>query len=381
MKDLTPVLILDGGLGTTLEDKYHVDFSSDKTPLWSSHLLVSDQATLLACQSEFANAGADVILTATYQVSIEGFAATKTPEWPRGISIANIGQFLEDAVLIASQAAPPESQIALSLGPYGATMIPSTEYSGVYDDEGVRNLSSWHYQRLMLFAKVPKLLSRINLVALETIPRIDEIIVVRKMISEQRSRFSGSSGDKIIGKLPQNCLPMWISCVYPGEDERLPDGGSVEDAVAAMLSSEVSAYVPWGIGINCTKVGKLASLVKRYEKAVQGLIDTNILVDWPSLVLYPDGTNGEVYNTTTKTWELPEGRKAPEVPWEIQLAEVVNATMSRGEWRSILVGGCCKSTPSDIKRLRELFPVAQDGLSDADTQDERIHDGLGSGSG
>ena len=71
-----PILLLDGGLGTCLESApYDVHFSSD-TPLWSSHLLASSPKTLLEVHKAYAAAGADVLLTATYQASYEGFAAT-----------------------------------------------------------------------------------------------------------------------------------------------------------------------------------------------------------------------------------------------------------------------------------------------------------------
>ena len=66
-----PILVLDGGLGTTLEDEHKVKFST-ATPLWSSHLLVENVEILNTVQRDFANAGADIILTATYQASIQG---------------------------------------------------------------------------------------------------------------------------------------------------------------------------------------------------------------------------------------------------------------------------------------------------------------------
>ena len=313
MKHPIPIRILDGGLGTSLEDKYGVKFSLH-TPLWSSHLLLSDQKTLLECQTDFAEAGADILLTATYQVSISGFAATRTPEWPRGVSLPNIGQFLEDAVLIAESAGRGgggrggsggsgngSTEIAISLGPYGATMVPSTEYTGAYDKDhiGTNKLAQWHFERVMLYAKQQGLMSRVRYLAFETIPRLDEVKAIRGVLASFKT-------------------PGWISCVFPGHDDndRLPDGSTVEDVVTAALAcggEMTTKRPPWGIGINCTKIQKLSGLVKKFEKAVQGLIDLGDLHGWPSLVLYPDGTNGEVYNTTTKTWELPAGSTKPEV--------------------------------------------------------------------
>ncbi|KAK0734602.1 Homocysteine S-methyltransferase [Lasiosphaeria miniovina] len=347
MRDGTPILILDGGLGTSLEDKYGVVFS-EQTPLWSSHLLVADQQKLLACQSDFAQAGADVLLTATYQASIEGFAATRTAEWPRGVSIANVGQFLEDAVLIARQTGAP--RVALSLGPYGATMVPSTEYSARYDGEHdtADKLEDWHTQRFMLFAKVAGLLRVPDYLAFETIPRVDEILAIRRLLAAQSHLLTR------FGEFSRTGMSAWISCVFPGDGETLPDGTSVEEVVVTALSTEVASVVPWGIGINCTRVAKLPGLLRRFESAVQALVDAGGIVKWPSLVLCPDGTNGEVYNTATKTWEFPEEEKTSRTPWQEQIFEAVKGTRARGKWESILVGGCCKTTDSDIERLRWL---------------------------
>lgn len=120
-----------------------------------------------------------------------------------------------------------------------------------------------------------------------------------------------------------------------------------------MLDPSLAKAVPWGVGINCTKVWKLDSLLRRYEAAIKNLLHEGVIADWPALVLYPDGTNGEVYNTTTKQWELPEGAEREDrIPWEKQLTEVVRATEERGKWPQIIVGGCCRASPSDIKRLR-----------------------------
>ena len=88
-----PLLLLDGGLGTALEEEKGICFTDD-TPLWSSHLLVSSPETLLEVHSGYATAGADVLLTATYQASFHGFEETlkgisnkdiaKVPGWEAG---------------------------------------------------------------------------------------------------------------------------------------------------------------------------------------------------------------------------------------------------------------------------------------------------------
>ncbi|KAJ4418883.1 AdoMet-homocysteine methyltransferase [Neurospora sp. IMI 360204] len=341
-----PVQILDGGLGTTLEDLHDITFSFE-TPLWSSHLLVSgEEDKLLDCHEAFKKAGANIISTATYQTSIHGFAATKvecSSNQVDGIDKEGIPRFLNRAVVLAANAAGREGHVALSLGPYGATMIPSTEYSAKYDPEhqDVQSLEKWHKERLHLFKDVDT--KQVNYIAFETVPRLDEIVAIRNLLS----------ADKIPTSLRER--PVWISSLYPNDDEKLPDGSTVEEVVKAVLTHKEGLETPWGIGINCTKVEKLDSLVKRYEDAIQTCIDNREPMDWPSLVLYPDGANGEVYNTATKTWELPPGQKQPEAPWEATLANVVGAARQRGKWKSIIVGGCCKASPEHIRKLRKTL--------------------------
>ncbi|KAJ5626737.1 hypothetical protein N7528_004164 [Penicillium herquei] len=339
------VQILDGGLGTSLQDKYGVKFDSKTTPLWSSDLLVTDTVTLEACQKDFIDSGADVLLTATYQVSPEGFQRTKTATHPDGIPVSAISSYIQTAVDVAERATAGRSaKIALSLGPYGACMVPGQEYSGAYDEahDSEEALYQWHLERLRLVLSAEgDLVSRLKYIAFETLPRLDEVRAVRRAIKEARIES----------------VPFWIACVFPREDECLPDGSSVEQVVDAAILPMESGLAPWGIGMNCTKVHKLSGLVDRFGACVEKVLASGTVQTVPSLILYPDGTNGEVYNTTTQTWEKPEGTadQKDTRPWETQLAQVVNDARLKGPFTSFLVGGCCKATHSDIGKLRDQF--------------------------
>ncbi|KAJ5947851.1 hypothetical protein N7466_000866 [Penicillium verhagenii] len=345
---MATVKILDGGLGTSLQDQYGVEFDSTTTPLWSSHMLVSDPTTLEACQKDFCVAGADVLLTATYQVSPEGFQRTKTAEFPNGIPSTAIGRYLQTAVDVAERANVCDgAQVALSLGPYGACMIPGQEYSGAYDaaHDGEEELYQWHLERLRLVLGAEgNLIQRLQYVAFETLPRLDEVRAVRRAI-----RDAGITE-----------VPYWIACVFPGDDGLLPDGSSIEQVVdAAVGPMEGGGLAPWGIGINCTKIHKLPGLVDRFGACIAEVVAGGKILSVPSLVLYPDGTNGEVYNTTTQVWEKPEdpsyGGLRDTRLWETQMAQVVNDAYEKGPFKSFLVGGCCKASHHDIKKLRDQF--------------------------
>ncbi|KAK7955341.1 hypothetical protein PG988_016035 [Apiospora saccharicola] len=381
------VHILDGGLGTSLEDRYGVVFD-DSTPLWSSHLIVSDPDMLLACQRDFVEAGADVLLTATYQASIEGFARTKVPAYPEGIPRHAVERYLANAVKIAERASkrsrPQEGQssaasLALSLGPYGACMLPGQEYSGKYDDEhnDEESLYRWHLERLRLFTNVQGLMDRITYVAFETLPRLDEIRAVRRAYHDARI-----TKDK----------KLWISCVFPGEAMALPDGTSVDHAVRGMLEPLRGGSKPWGIGINCTKMHKLASLIASYGESVRDVTmcaaSSGLAIGAaPCLLVYPDGTKGEVYNTTTKKWEK-QGPEQPsrtstssstpsvadhhEEPWAKELAKIVRTAQDQGVFKSFMLGGCCKASATDISELRQEFPPGPSSSGSSSSRNRRI---------
>lgn len=338
---MTEVYILDGGLGTSLEQHYGVTFSQSR-PLWSGDLVVSDPDTLRQCQQDFGQIPVDILLTATYQTSFEGFSKTTSSEFPEGIPAAAVPRFVDQAVQVAQEASTPNVKIALSVGPYGACMIPSQEYSGIYDADHDSEdlLIEWHSRRFELFAGIPDLASRVRFIALETVPRKDEIIALRKAIGKTHNLQK---------------IPFWISCLYPNDNGQLPDGTPATEVVKSMLSREYGP-LPWGIGINCTKIERIRPIIAQYEAAVEQLIQEGEVPAWPALVLYPDGTNGEVYNTTSQQWEKPVAENdIHRIPWEAQLASYVQEIKSTQKWKEIVVGGCCMADFHAISKLKELL--------------------------
>ncbi len=67
--DLSGLHVLDGGMATELERR---GFDLDG-PLWSAHVLESSPEAIAAVHRDYLEAGADCLLTASYQVSAEGF--------------------------------------------------------------------------------------------------------------------------------------------------------------------------------------------------------------------------------------------------------------------------------------------------------------------
>jgi homocysteine S-methyltransferase len=222
-----PILLLDGGLGTTLEDLHAVRFSTE-TPLWSGHCLVADPATLERCQSSFAAVGADVVLTATYQASFAGFARTpRIHEDGVGYTEYEAKKFMQSAVPIArralKEAGRDDGVVALSLGAFGATMTPSQEYTGAYPEKYAewKGLYEFHIERIRVFIDDMKTWDDIDIVAFETLPVSREVRAVREVMSQLEKEGIQKR--------------FWVSCVFPREDLRLPDGSSVEEVVQELL--------------------------------------------------------------------------------------------------------------------------------------------------
>ena len=104
---------------------------------------------------------------------------------------------------------------------------------------------------------------------------------------------------------------------------------------------------------------KLGGLVEKFERASK---EQKLVL--PRLVIYPDGALGSTYDTATHKWVAEEGsgdngtslRKG----WHEEVAEIVREALGSGAWKGVMVGGCCKTTPSHITRLSKLIEEPQE---------------------
>ena len=154
------VVLLDGGFATRLEHRGH-DLSD---ALWSARLLLDEPDAIRATHADFFAAGAEVAITASYQVSESGFLAA-------GRTVAEAREALARSVRLARAAAAQfdgERWVAASIGPYGASLADGSEYRGDYG-LSVAELRAWHRPRLELLAEAGA-----DLFACETIPCLAE---------------------------------------------------------------------------------------------------------------------------------------------------------------------------------------------------------------
>lgn len=313
-------VVLDGGLATTLES--HGRDLND--PLWSARVILEDPDALARVHTEFLEAGADVIATATYQATLEGFMN-------RGLSREEAVAAMEKAVEVAvgardrfwetfaagsgAVALSPSGKesgrrlrplVAASIGPYGAYLADGSEYTGAYPlDETA--LAAFHRPRWEILAA-----SDADLLACETIPSGPEVRALLRLLDETPDRWA------------------WIS-VQCRDARTLADGTPLEEAAA--LCDAVPHVA--AVGVNCVS----PDLVSGILQVLRGATEKPVAV-------YPN--SGEGWDGRAKRWT---GRG-------------VSLVHRAREWReegARVLGGCCRVSPSAIGAMRRELMDAGGG--------------------
>jgi homocysteine S-methyltransferase len=282
-------LVLDGGLGTRLEER-GADVSS---LLWSARVLADEPDRVLDVHRDYFAAGADVAITASYQVTFEGCArAGFGPDETTGLLLRSV----ELARRARDEAG--HGWVAASIGPYGAMLADGSEYRGDLG-LGVDELRRWHGERVRVLAGAGA-----DLIAVETLPSLVEV-------------------EAVLAELDGSGASAWIS-VTP-LDGRLRSGEPVASAFA--LAAEVDEVV--AVGVNCCAPGE-----------VLGAIDAAREVTGKPIVVYPN--SGETWDAEARRW-----RGDAVFPTElVQSWRVAGAA---------LVGGCCRIGPTQITAIAQAL--------------------------
>ena len=254
-----PVLI-DGGLSTQLEAMGH----DVQDPLWTARVLVDHPEVVTAAHRAFHAAGAQVAITASYQVSRAGFRAV-------GLSDADADAALRASVSAARQAGC--EIVAASIGPYGAITHDGAEYRGRYG-RSIDELASFHAERIAVLVDAGP-----DLLAVETIPDADEMTAIVQVLQAHPD------------------VPAW--CSFTAADgAHLWAGQPIEDAVriAASCPSVVA------VGINCTAPEHGPELIVRVAAT------TTLPV-----IAYPNA--GGAWDAATGTWAEPSTETAEVSTW------------------------------------------------------------------
>ena len=115
---------LDGGLSTALEN----NGNKLTTSLWTGALIRTNPAQITKAHLDFINAGAQIIITSSYQLSYTGCGARGWSEDETDQALIASTQLAKNAVTESSK----DVKVAASVGPYGASLADGSEYKGNY---------------------------------------------------------------------------------------------------------------------------------------------------------------------------------------------------------------------------------------------------------
>ena len=275
---------LDGGLSAALEN----NGNKLTTSLWTGELIRTDPAQITKAHLDFINAGAQIIITSSYQLSYSGCGA-------RGWSEAETNQGLIAATALAKKAVTESGKnvkVAASVGPYGASLADGSEYKGNY---GVSKqvLTDFHAKRLeILISTSPDYL------ALETMPDTFEVEVLLELLSD--------------------CpIPFWVSYSCKA--------GNQTNAGQSFAQAVAIAQDGLAVGINCTPPDLITELLLSAKS------------DKP-FVVYPN--SGRIWDAVKKEWTGSDG-----VGFDEKLLGEWKAAGAQ------YIGGCCGIGPAEIEQI------------------------------
>lgn len=283
-------ILLDGGLSNQLEAQ-GCDLSD---ALWSARLLADGPGQIEAAHTAYVRAGAQVLITASYQASFEGFRQ-------RGIGRAEAAGLFARGVELARRAAGAVDRdvwVAASVGPYGAVTADGAEYRGRYGLT-VRELERFHRPRIEALAAAGP-----DVLALETVPDMDEAQALLRVAAE--------------------CgLPVWLSYTVAGDRTRA--GQRLEEAFGLVVGDEQVVAA----GVNCCDPAD-----------VDGALRTAAQVTGKPVVVYPN--SGERWDAKGRRW----AGGATFDPGRVRAWQDAGAR---------LIGGCCRVGPATIAGLAALL--------------------------
>lgn len=297
-------LILHGALGTELEFLGH-DVSGK---LWSAKYLLEDPDLIRSVHETYLRAGSDIVTTSSYQASLQGLCdyglSQKEAEKIIALTVdlakkarENVWQELSEE----EKQVRPYPLISGDVGPYAAYLADGSEYTGDYGDIDKEALKDFHRPRLAVLLEKGS-----DLLALETIPSFLEAQALTELLQEEFP-----DAEAYMSFTAQN-------------SSSISDGTAIED-VAALLDGVPQILA---VGINCSSPLVYDELLKKISA----------VTDKP-LVTYPN--SGEVYDGQHQTWTQTADKSHT----------LLENTLSWQNLGAKVVGGCCRTRPSDIESL------------------------------
>ena len=302
--DIFPLMVLDGAFATELERR-GCDLNNS---LWSAKVLMESPEMIGEVHTDYFDAGADCVITASYQATVEGFRRHGLSETE---ALALIGKSVEIAINARDrfwETCPrrthrPRPIVAASVGPYGAFLADGSEYRGDYH-VSEEDLLGFHFSRMKSLVDAGA-----DILACETIPCMMEARAITRLLQEE---FPGHFA--------------WMS--FSAKDgKHISNGELIADCAKELEScSQIAA-----IGVNCTAPQHIRSLIHEIQRNCT-----------KPVIIYPN--SGESYEAGTKTWDGSQ--------CEGSFSSHARQWFEDG---ARIIGGCCRTSPEDIRAIAGWF--------------------------
>ncbi len=272
--------------------------------LWTARALITDRDAILRAHLTYLDAGAQCIISGSYQASLQAFESIGIEHKEAEELILRSIDIAHTAVDSYQKSNPKKFRplVAASIGPYGALLADGSEYHGNY---GVTDelLHQFHISKIHLLDK-----SNADILAIETIPSYQESQVLAEILTEVKKK-------------------TWISFSCKDEDH-------INDGTPIVQCLELFDLIPtvFAVGVNCTHPKYISGLIKKVKTHSK---DKKVIV-------YPN--SGELYDATTKTW--------------LNTANTGDISLLAREWHRLgadIIGGCCRIGPAEIEAIGKVI--------------------------
>jgi homocysteine S-methyltransferase len=259
------------------------------TSLWTGEVIRTAPSEITKAHLDFINAGSQVIITSSYQLSYLGCGKRGWSEAETDEALRASTQLAKDAVNKSGK----DVKVAASVGPYGAALADGSEYKGNY---GVSKsvLKDFHARRLELLISTSP-----DLLALETMPDTVEVEVLLELL--------------------RDCpIPFWVSYSCKA--------GNQTNAGQPFVQAVEIAKSAMAVGVNCTPPELITELLLSAKN------------DKP-FVVYPN--SGRTWDAVKKEWIGSKGSGFDQ--------DLINQWRAAG---AQYIGGCCGIGAAEISLLK-----------------------------
>jgi len=297
-----PFIILDGGFATELEKK---GFDL-KDHLWSAKLIAEAPDAVRDVHLSYLNAGADCILTSSYQATVSGFLSAGYSKREAIHIIGDSVRIAKDAIRLFHESSPgmrnrPEPFLAASAGCYGAFLADGSEYRGDYHLEPAA-YKNFHRERVDILADAGA-----EIIAFETFPSMEEAAAVAELMDEY------------------NDIQYWI--VFTVKDAFTTSHGDNFNDCIKLLHGRKNLIAA---GINCSPPEFISPVLESLDSELK-----------KNFAVYPN--SGEHYHTDCSCWE--------DDPSASDYRRLAEDWYNKG---AALIGGCCRTGPGDIMKIKNF---------------------------